>query len=376
MTRAPSIIACLTAPLLLGLLGCGEGAIGSDAQPAEGAQPIEARGRCSVEPNPVSMSGPTDLVISGEGLAARRSLSVTLAIGGETFRFDAESNLLGRMTLPVAASSWRAQVGVARVTVYAKAQYSSLIWKQAECEFTITAPPPPPPPPTPKCGNLTCEMDEDCSSCPADCGACDVPPAVDLGSGNFSRELGFDGLTRQYNVHVPAAYDKSAAVPLVLDFHGWTGTATHQANNSGFREVADREGFIVVYIQGYQNSWNAEVCCGQAQQAGLDDVGLAKAVIEQVAQNWFINRSRVYATGLSNGGALSHRIACEAADVFAAVAPVSFTLSLEACTPARPISVIHFHGLGDTMVRYEGGQFTSAPYSFARWAQINGCAGS
>ena len=162
-----------------------------------------------------------------------------------------------------------------------------------------------------------------------------------------------------YDIHVPPGYDGLTPYPLVLDFHGFTSTKEAQAFISGFNAEADAEGFIVVHPQGFESSWNGgDFCCGQAQGLGLDDVGMAVALVDELATLGNIHHGRVYATGLSNGGALSHRIACEAADVFAATAPVSYPLdynpldlvSLTQCQPSQPISVAHFHGLNDTTV--------------------------
>src|SRR6185503_15380828 len=106
----------------------------------------------------------------------------------------------------------------------------------------------------------------------------------------------------------------------------------------------------------FGSSWNAgDFCCGNAQSQGLDDVGLAKAIVAEVSSKACIDPKRVYATGLSNGGAMSHRLACEAADVFAATAPVSYPLDFtpfDKCQPSRPIAVIHQHALGDAVVPY------------------------
>ena len=101
-------------------------------------------------------------------------------------------------------------------------------------------------------------------------------------------------------------------------------------------------------------------------------------IFNEVADSLNINRSRVYATGLSDGGAFSHFLACEAADVFAAVAPVSFPLGVipfSDCQPSNPIPVIHFHGLSDFLAPYNGfGFIPSAPDSFEYWGEANGCA--
>jgi polyhydroxybutyrate depolymerase len=179
---------------------------------------------------------------------------------------------------------------------------------------------------------------------------------------------------------VPASYDNRSPVPLVFDIHGYFSNKDQQEGLSGFSAKAEAEGFVVVRPAGLSSSWNAgEDCCGQAQDDGLDDVGLMKAIVAAVSEVACIDPKRVYATGLSNGGALSHRLACDAADVFAAVAPVSYPIAYdptEQCEPSRPISVLHFHGANDLLVPPDGG-FTSMPIaeSFAYWKEANGCSG-
>lgn len=135
---------------------------------------------------------------------------------------------------------------------------------------------------------------------------------------------------------------------------------------SGWQALADEEGFVVVRPNGFGTlrSWNGgDGCCGAAQSQNLDDVGLMKAIVAELNGTLCIDPRRVYASGLRNGGALSHRIACEAADVFAAVAAVSHPLDFKPytkCQPSRPIAVIQSDGLDDIIVPYSGG-FTTPP---------------
>jgi polyhydroxybutyrate depolymerase len=200
-----------------------------------------------------------------------------------------------------------------------------------------------------------------------------------LTPGETTQTIAFGGRNRTFLLHVPPSYTGFAPVPLVLDLHGFTSTAGGQANASGFRAKSDQEGFLVAWPQGVSNSWNGYGCCGTADSQNIDDVGFMRAVVSRIAELGYVDRSRVYVTGLSNGGSMSHRLACEAADTFAASAPVSFTLNLAdptQCRPVRPISVIHFHGLNDNTVPYNGGTFESAPDSFADWRDINGCTGT
>jgi len=207
-----------------------------------------------------------------------------------------------------------------------------------------------------------------------------VCPEEPIVPGEHQVSLDFDGKERDYEVRVPLSYDNSHAVPLVIDMHGFTSNKDQQQLVSGWDDLAEAEGFIVVRPNGAGNSWNAgDFCCGSAQSQELDDVGLMKVIVAQVSTDACIDPRRVYATGISNGGAMSHRLACEAADVFAAVAPVSYPIDFDPfakCQPSRPIAVMHLHGLNDLIVPYDGGLTApSTPDSFAYWAGSNDCRG-
>jgi polyhydroxybutyrate depolymerase len=118
------------------------------------------------------------------------------------------------------------------------------------------------------------------------------------------------------------------------------------------------------------NSWNAGTCCGRAASEGLDDVGLLRAFVADISTALCIDRRRVYATGMSNGGYMSHRLGCEAADLFAAVAPVAGAMGIPDCAPSRPMPLIAFHGLQDGLVPYAEGRA-----ALDLWLDLNGCAG-
>jgi predicted esterase len=92
----------------------------------------------------------------------------------------------------------------------------------------------------------------------------------------------------------------------------------------GLGQVAEEEGFIAVVPQGYRLSWSAGECCGTAARLGLDDVGLVRAIVDYVEHMVCIDRSRIFATGYSNGGYLSYRLACEASDLVRPPPPPGF----------------------------------------------------
>jgi len=191
-------------------------------------------------------------------------------------------------------------------------------------------------------------------------------------------ELEHDGTTRSYELHVPPSYDGTTPFPLVLNFHGLTSNAGQQRLFSDMDRTADDNDFVVAYPNGLDSSWNAGACCGQSAVDGVDDVGFARAVIDDLGKRGCFDLERVYATGMSNGGFMSHRLGCEASDVIAAIAPVAGVLGLavEDCDPQRPVPVIHFHGTEDNLVPYDGGGLASsisAPETADVWADMNGC---
>lgn len=198
-----------------------------------------------------------------------------------------------------------------------------------------------------------------------------------IAMGNSTAMLTHDGRAREYMIHVPSSYTGSTPVPFVIDIHGLTSSDSAQAGLSGWRAKSDEVGFIVVHPQGLSNSWNGgDLCCGTAQSSGVDDEGFMRAIVARIGEQACIDKKRVYATGLSNGGAMSHLLACNAADVFAATAPVSMGNGTRPCNPSRPISVIMYRGTSDTLVRYNGGVFPSAMADFDQWKTLNGCTGT
>jgi polyhydroxybutyrate depolymerase len=193
--------------------------------------------------------------------------------------------------------------------------------------------------------------------------------------GETTMSIRIGGLNRTFLVHVPPSYTGQNPVPLVLDIHGLGSNSSQQAGLSGFREKSNEAGFIVAWPQGVGNSWNAYGCCGTADFLRIDDPAFLRAVVARISQLGSIDQRRIYVTGLSNGGFMTHRMACEAADLFAAAAPVSAPLNTtqSTCRPSRPITVVAFHGLNDGIVPYGGGLFQSAQNSLSTWASINVC---
>lgn len=205
-------------------------------------------------------------------------------------------------------------------------------------------------------------------------GSC--PATTELQPGDTTRTLLIGGIERSFLVHAPPGYDGTARVPVVFDFHGLGGNSNQQKNLSRWDDVADANGFISVYPQGIDNAWNAGLCCSE----GSDDVAFVRAIIEDLTASACIDTKRVFSSGCSNGGGMSYKLACEASDVIAAVAPVDFDCvdgsGCSDCAPQRPITVVQFRGTNDQLVPYEGnGPFAGAQQNLATWGEINECTG-
>ena len=167
--------------------------------------------------------------------------------------------------------------------------------------------------------------------------------------------MAFGGLNRSYRVYQPAGL--AAAAPLVVMLHGVSGSEEQAENSYGWHPLADSAKFVVAYPDGVGRAWNGHGCCGQPARENVDDVGFITAMVGQISATVAIDKSRVYAAGMSNGGIMSYTLACNSA-IFAAIGPDSAT-QLDACPTPHPTSVIQIHGTADRLVPYDGGKGTS-----------------
>jgi polyhydroxybutyrate depolymerase len=178
------------------------------------------------------------------------------------------------------------------------------------------------------------------------------PEEQQVRPGDYHITLTFQGYARSYDLHVPPQYDGKTPLPLVFALHERGGDAATFANATGFNQKADAEGFFVVYPQGLNNSWNAGSCCGPSSQQKVDDTGFIKMLLTKLKSDLAVNDSRVYATGVSNGGMLAYRLACDFSEDIAAIAPLAATSVVESCNATRPVSVVAFHGTADEVIPY------------------------
>jgi polyhydroxybutyrate depolymerase len=200
--------------------------------------------------------------------------------------------------------------------------------------------------------------------------------------------LSHGGRVRTYQLYVPARLHEPA--PLLFVLHGGGGSGANMAllSRQQFNRIADRDGALIVYPDGVGRNWNdgRSGVRAKAMEENVDDVGFLRALARELGTRYRIDPQRIYATGISNGGFMSFRLACDAADLVAAVAPVAANLSVDLgprCAPSRPVSVAMLNGTDDPLVPWDGGKiglkgFTrgmawSTEKTFDTWARLDDC---
>ena len=180
-------------------------------------------------------------------------------------------------------------------------------------------------------------------------------------TGDFTRTVSVEGVTRTYLLHVPTSYASASPSPVVLLFHGGGGSAaTISGLPGGFSALADRSGFIAVYPDAVGGFWDDG---RETLTARTLDVAFTAALLDALATEYHVDGRRVYASGISNGGMLAHRLACELSGRFAAVASVAANMPsavAATCVPTQPVPVVMFSGTADPLMPYNGGSVVSA----------------
>lgn len=209
-------------------------------------------------------------------------------------------------------------------------------------------------------------------------------------AGLLKRELRFGDRERSFYVRVPPGHSRDRPAPLVIALHGGGGSAVFLDSATGYSltREADSRGWVLVLPQGVARGWNdgrPPVDRASRARAGVDDVGFILALIDDAQARYGIDTRRVFVTGISNGGAMALRLALDASDRIAAIAPVTMSLprDLEGRSPERAVSVLLVNGTLDPIVPYAGGQIRvlgkdrgevlSTPATVDFWAKLHGC---
>jgi polyhydroxybutyrate depolymerase len=167
--------------------------------------------------------------------------------------------------------------------------------------------------------------------------------------------LTVDGLVRNYFVYRPPNLAAGAHPPLVIVMHGYSGRASGVESHYHWDDEADAGGFVVVYPDGIERSWNSGNCCATALLQKVDDVKFLTTLVETLKTDEHVDPRRIYFSGMSNGALMSYRMACEAKFPIAAIGPVGGTLDI-ACPSPQATSVISINGRADRMIPFNGGK--------------------
>jgi len=195
-----------------------------------------------------------------------------------------------------------------------------------------------------------------------------------------------DGLSREYYLYIPDSLVTSA--PLLFVFHGYSGSANGIMNYSGLNQIADENGFVVCYPQGLIDDWDYafwNVGYDWHVDETVDDVGFSTSLAQYLQTEYNLSAHNTFSTGMSNGGDMSYLLACQASDVFKAIAPVAgcmMTWLYNSCAPLNPIPVFEIHGTDDDVTWWDGadendndgyGPWESVDTTFNFWTQLNNC---
>ncbi|MEN8880727.1 MAG: PHB depolymerase family esterase [Polaribacter sp.] len=194
-------------------------------------------------------------------------------------------------------------------------------------------------------------------------------------SNTNAQTLVHDNINREYVLYIPNSYDGTSAVPLLVNFHGFGGSASEFMSYADMRSIAETDTFILAYPQGScldgSSHWNA--CpTGGDNKSDADDFGFVESMINEISSQYNIDMERIYAAGYSNGGMMAYGLANYKSDLIAAVASVSGVM-LDCTGPtSHPMPVVHLHGTSDGVLPYNGGDgWNSAQSTLEHWINFN-----
>ena len=213
------------------------------------------------------------------------------------------------------------------------------------------------------------------SSCKNDEGKGDDYNLDECYSNTNAQTIVHDGMNREYILYVPNSYDGTSSIPLLLNFHGFGGSASQFMQEADMRSLAEADTFILVYPQGScldgSSHWNP--CpTGGDNKSTADDLGFVESMISEISSQYNLDMERIYAAGYSNGGMMAYGLANYKSDLIAAVASVSGTMLNCTGPTSHPMPVVHLHGTSDGVVSYNGSNdWNSVQSTLDYWINFN-----
>ena len=201
---------------------------------------------------------------------------------------------------------------------------------------------------------------------------------LEIRKGLHSQGLVYQNQVREYLLYIPGSYNESVSMPVMLNFHGFGGTAERHLRNADMRSLSESKGFILIYPQGtllgnYPH-WNPSPV-GEGNKSSTDDLGFIDKLLTTLPEKINIDSSRIYACGYSNGGFLSYSLACNLTNQIAAIGSVAGTMltdTYENCNAYVPKPMINIHGAKDPIVPYQGSTgLVSIDNVLDFWSELN-----
>ena len=192
---------------------------------------------------------------------------------------------------------------------------------------------------------------------------------------NNVQSIVYDGINRDYVLYIPDSYDGTSSVPLMLNFHGFGGSASDYMQEADMRSLSEADTFILIYPQGIcldgLSHWNA--CpSGGDNKSDADDFGFVESMITEISSQYNVDMERIYAAGYSNGGMMAYGLANYKSDLIAAVASVSGVMLDCTGSTNHPMPVVHLHGTLDGVLPYNGSSdWSSAQSTLDYWINFN-----
>ena len=189
-----------------------------------------------------------------------------------------------------------------------------------------------------------------------------------------------DNLNRYYYIYKSANLDISSSIPILFALHGYGSSAITHYNYTNYRSIADENNLVVIYPQGSTSSglnthWNNG---GWTSKSTAKDLEFIDTVINLIKEKINIDETRIYSSGMSNGGYMSYHLACNLENKFAAIVSVTGSMTtdtLNSCSPSHPTAIMQIHGMQDTVVPYFGTLGSkSIDDVMEYWAAYNGCS--
>jgi polyhydroxybutyrate depolymerase len=215
----------------------------------------------------------------------------------------------------------------------------------------------------------------------------DVPSlSIDKPSEQKTISLIIERNERSFIVYLPTGFNNAGKMPLIFAIHGGSGTPEGMINIANFKPIAERDKVVLVYPAGIQKNWN-DGRPTTPNQLGINDVIFFNQLCDYMIANYPVDGSRIYATGISNGGFMASRLGCELSNRIAAIAVNAATIEATTiapnCNPGRTVPALYIHGTTDPLVPFAGGQMTAGGtaggtilshfQAIDNWVAINAC---